>query len=350
MTIKKQASDRFYNKLSSLARKQKFPLKAMFELTYRCNFHCLHCYVVPDKKKKELNTDQVKTMLDELKAAGCFHVGFTGGEPLLRKDIFDILNYARENGFRISLLTNGYLIDRKAARKIAALGTSLNRVDVSVLGATEDTFEAITRKKGSFEKVMRAIQLLKDEGVDVQSKATLMKPNQSEFLKIRELAEKFGTLFRYGTSLIPKVDGNPAPLQYLADPEEVYEIKTKLAKGKRTINEGNREGRNLKKPLFRCGAGRSEVSLSPYGEMNLCLEIHYPEYNILKGSFEEGWQKIKKIAEEASKKAEKSLCKNCALVPFCHFCPALEFFNGKFSGCSAYHREMALVEARHKRA
>ncbi|MFH1381236.1 MAG: radical SAM protein, partial [Candidatus Omnitrophota bacterium] len=111
MIIKKENSSGFYRDMSFAARNSKFPLKAMFELTYRCNFRCVHCYVAADKKKKELGIEEVKVILDQLKKAGCFHVGFTGGELFLRKDIFKILNYAKQSGFRISILTNGFLID-----------------------------------------------------------------------------------------------------------------------------------------------------------------------------------------------------------------------------------------------
>ena len=152
MAIQDSASDVFYQRISSLARRKQIPLKAMFELTYRCNFNCVHCYVVREKDKRELTTAEVKEILRQLKAQGCFHIGFTGGEPLMREDIFEILNYAKLLGFRISLLTNGYFIDKSVAKEIASLGIGLNRVDISVLGAALKTFEGITKKKGSFRK------------------------------------------------------------------------------------------------------------------------------------------------------------------------------------------------------
>ncbi|MCX5751841.1 MAG: radical SAM protein [Candidatus Saganbacteria bacterium] len=352
MSIKKQKSDQFYAKMHGLARKEKFPLKAMFELTYKCNFRCIHCYICPDRKKKELTTKQVKQVLDQLKGAGCFHVGFTGGEIFLRKDIFEILDYAKVNGFRITLLTNGYLVDKKIARRIASLGTSLNRVDVSVLGATEETFEKITRKKGSFKRVMNAIRYMKDEGIDVQIKATLMKANKDEFLMIKKLAEKFDTMFRYGPSISPKVDGDVSTVVLCGvDPEELYQIKKKLASRPKVVNERDVEGwdpkRVGKKPLFRCGAGQTEVSISPYGEMNFCLEIHYPEYNILKGSFKKGWEKMRALVENW-KPDKNYLCNDCVLAGFCHWCPAKGgIFRGERVNCSQPDKETALVEAKH---
>lgn len=350
MAIKKQSSDKFYQKISSLANKNKFPLRAMFELTYRCNFRCVHCYVVADKNKKELNTTEVKKVLSQLKAAGCFHVGFTGGEPLLRKDIFEILDYAKGCGFRISLLTNGFLIDENASRRIASLGGSLNRVDVSVLGITKNTLEGITRKKGSFEKVMRAIRLLKDKGVDVQIKATLMKQNKDEFLRIKELAEKLDTMFRYSPMLNPKVDGDKTPLKYQVAPKDACRIKRLLSLKKGVINEQANEGlslckRKLRKPAFRCGAGRSEVTISPNGEMNICMDIHYPQYNILKGSFIKGWGKMKSLVDNLSLPKDYP-CDSCSVMHLCQWCPAKELLTGRGRiKCNSFYKDMALTEA-----
>ena len=351
MVIKKDNSDNFYQKITSLALKHKFPLKAIFELTYRCNFRCIHCYVASDKKKNELTTAEIKQVLDQLKNAGCFHIGFTGGEPLIRKDLFEVLNYAKINGFRISLLTNGFLINKNIAKKIASLGTSLNRVDISVLGATKETFEKITGKKGSFGKVLNSIKLLKAEGVDVQIKATLMKPNKDEFLMIKELAEKFDTMFRYGSTINPRINGDKSPLKYQVEPETVYKLMKKLNLSRNLINEEVLEGWNPdnggRKKLFKCGAGQSEVTISPYGEMNLCLEIPYPQYNILKGPFMEGWKKIKEFVKNF-KPSKDYFCRDCVLAQFCNWCPAKGLLaEGALNRCTKQDRDQALFEAKH---
>lgn len=348
MAIKKCGSDEFYAKISSFTQKRKFPLKAMFELTYHCNFRCIHCYVVQDKDKQELTTQQVRDILRQLKDAGCFHIGFTGGEPLLRKDIFEILDFAKRSGFRISLLTNGYLIDEKIAERIASLGTSLNRVDVSVLGGTKKTFERITRKKNSFNKVMRAIKLLKEKRVNVQIKTTLMKPNQDEFLLIKKLADKLGTLFRYGSTLNPKMDRNREPLRYQINPLDAFKSRQAISRKKKVIDEEIQEGRYIKgrgrKKLFNCGAGKSEVSISPYGEMNLCMSVSYPAYNILKGDFTQGWKNIKAVVENLNSLKDYA-CENCNLAQFCSWCPARGWlFSGDLTKCNTLDKDMALTQ------
>jgi len=302
--------------------------------------------------RRELTTKEVFLILDQLKDAGTFHVGFTGGEIFLRKDIFKILEYAKKRGFRISLLTNGYLINKEAAKKIASLGTSLNRVDISVLGACKKTFEGITGVKGSFGKVLNSIKLLKDKGVDVQVKATLMGPNKDEFLEIRKLAKKMNCLFRYGPTISRKADGSSATLQYQVNPDEVFRIKNLLAGDNRAINDGN-EGRQIlktksrgRRALFHCGAGQTEVTISPYGEMNFCLEIHYPRYDILKSSLNSCWKRLKSLVENIELPKEYK-CGVCDIAGFCHWCPAKAWLLKKdFFTCDPESKSMALAEAK----
>ena len=351
MAIKKQNSNEFYAAMSKHAREQKIPSRVMFELTYRCNFRCLHCYLSPDKKK-ELNTKEVFLVLDQLKDAGTFHIGFTGGEPFLRRDLFQILDHAKKCGFRISLLTNGFLIDKDNAKKLAALGPSLNRVDISVLGANPKTFEKITGVKGSFNKVMDSIGLLKKEGVVVQLKSTLMTLNKDELLEIRALAKKFDCLFRYGPTVSRKADGDDGPLKYQVSPDEVLRINRQLAGDHNKIGDKKNGCGTLirktvgRRSLFHCGAGQTEVTISPYGEMNFCLEIHYPQYDILKTSLLECWGRLSSLVGNVTVPQEYA-CGACDIADFCHWCPAKAWhFKKDFFSCDPESKKMAICEAR----
>jgi radical SAM protein with 4Fe4S-binding SPASM domain len=350
--MNKKTASRFYAEMAALARRKKIPSRVMFELTYKCNFRCVHCYVSADDKKKELTTKEVFSILDQLKNAGCFNIGFTGGEPLLRKDIFDILEYAKGCGFRISLFTNGYLIDKITARKLASLGTSLNRVDISILGATRETFEAITGVKESFDRVINSIKLLKKEGAAVQVKATLMEPNKDEFLGIKSLANKFRCLFKYGSAISRKADGNNMPLQYQVRPDEILRIKRLLAGDKKAVDEHEDDRRRVmstsvgRKTLFHCGVGKTEVTISPYGEMNFCLEIHYPRYKILETSLMHCWRNLKRLVKNIKLPKEYE-CKTCNLALFCRWCPAKAWLLKKdFFSCDPESKRQALAQAR----
>ncbi|MFA7115123.1 MAG: radical SAM protein [Candidatus Omnitrophota bacterium] len=346
MAIKSKKSDDFYRDLYRLANNKRFPLKVLFEITYKCNFNCVHCYNVKNNKRKEIKTDEVKQILKQLARAGCFHVGFTGGEPLLREDIFEILEFTKSLGLRITILTNGYLIDKKTADKISKLGVNLNKVDISFLGANKETFENITRKPGSFAKVKNAIKLLRSRNVEVMIKPTLMKQNKDEFLRIKKMAEKFGCMYKFSPTLNAGSDGSKGPLKYRLSPEEV--IKT-LESFSLISDKNNRAGEikriKGKKRVFRCGSGCTEASLNPYGELKLCPEINEPAFDILSRSLEAAWKDLKKFVKDLEK--TDYVCKNCYLSAFCNTCPARMFVEGgSLKICNQYDKELAIIKAK----
>ncbi|MDD5070848.1 MAG: radical SAM protein [Candidatus Omnitrophica bacterium] len=342
--IRVKQSDDFYSDLYSRARKGRFPLKVLFELTYSCNFKCVHCYNVKEKKK-EIGTSQVKDILGQLVRAGCFHVGFTGGEPLTRPDVFEILEFAKSLGFRITLLTNGAFIDRIAADKIVSLGRSLNKVDISFLGAEKNTFESITQVPESFNKVKRAIKLLRKRDVDVMIKYTLMRQNKDEFSRIKEMADSFGCMFRASPTVNPKTDGSAGPLKYCLSPEEVISV---FQPGKKLIRKNKKVlSPPVGKRLFRCGAGVSEASINPYGELKLCPEINKPVYPILKlkSSLIDAWTDLKEFVKKLE--ASTYLCKKCSLSGFCNSCPARMVGQENWQqACNQYDKELAVLRAK----
>ena len=343
--MKSRTSDKFYSRLYGLAGKREFPLKVLFELTYACNFQCVHCYNVKEAKN-ELGTSQVKGILKELARSGCFHVGFTGGEPFTRKDIFEILDFAKRSGFRITILTNGYLIDRKAADKIAALGTSLNKVDISVLGGDKKTFESVTRKKGSFANAEKTIKLLKQRGVCVMIKSGFMRQNKGGFGKIREMAASSGCMFRYSPILNAKTDGSKGPLKHRLSPEEVIELSNEFrgvkkkpgAKTPARISPG-------KNRFLRCGSGRTEASINPYGELKLCPDINQTVYDIRQLGLDRAWKKLKEYVK--SLEGGDYACKSCYLAGFCNSCPArMVVEEGDLNKCNMYDRDLAILYAK----
>ncbi|MFH1593478.1 MAG: radical SAM protein [Candidatus Omnitrophota bacterium] len=159
LATKKERKDLFRG-MRRKRREKRMPFSIMYELTYRCNFTCPHCYLGPqsEKKKKELGTEGVKRVLDQLKCLGVYRIGFTGGEPLMRKDIFEILDYANRCGFRFGLLTNGYLIDAKTADKLKKI--NVDKVDITFNSMCPETFAALSGAGDGYEKVLGAITLL----------------------------------------------------------------------------------------------------------------------------------------------------------------------------------------------
>src|SRR3989441_13231347 len=113
--------DQFWLALREKGAHQRVPVEAMIELTYGCNLRCVHCYNPTHQAKDELATAQLKALIDQLVEAGCLKLAFTGGEIFTRRDLSEILTYAKGKGFAITLLTNATLITTERADLIQAL-------------------------------------------------------------------------------------------------------------------------------------------------------------------------------------------------------------------------------------
>ena len=162
-----------------------------YNCTSRCNLRCLHCYSSskPNQCSDELSTAQAKKLLLQLAEANCPVVLFSGGEPLLRDDLFELLAEAGRLGLRIVLSTNGTLIDSGTARQLAEVGVSY--VGVSVDGEEEfhDKFRAV---RGSFKAAVAGIENCKKAGIKTGLRFTITKANARQSGFVFELAALAG--------------------------------------------------------------------------------------------------------------------------------------------------------------
>ena len=164
----------------------------IWNLIRRCNLTCMHCYSISGDVDfpGELTTGQVETTLRDLRAFGVPVLILSGGEPLLRRDIFEISRKAKDLGFFLCLSTNGTLIEEWMADKIAAAG--YDYVGISIDGLAE-THDVVRRKVGAFDKSIDALRLLRDRGVKVGVRFTMTQENEHHLEPLLDLceAEKF---------------------------------------------------------------------------------------------------------------------------------------------------------------
>ncbi len=155
--------------------------RAELEVTKQCNLRCKSClFSCHDALKNELTTTEIMHLIDEFSQMNCEWLKLTGGEPLLRKDIFQIIDYAKDKGLKIRLNSNCELIDRKLARK---LNVDLVQVSVDGLEKTNDWL----RGKGTFKRTMDAIEYLVDNDITVHSNTVVTQHNKSELLELCNL-------------------------------------------------------------------------------------------------------------------------------------------------------------------
>jgi len=170
----------------------KEPLQsASLRVTMACNLKCKHCYsVAGNKLNNELSFKEIKRVIDELKQLGAIRIFFTGGEPFIRPDILDILNYTDKNGFAMYISTNGTLIDLQTINRLKLL-KHLRTFQISIDGLRK-THDSIRRVKGTFDKAINTIELAKKKlkNTKITIISTLMKENANEMGKLLKLAIK----------------------------------------------------------------------------------------------------------------------------------------------------------------
>lgn len=163
----------------------------IWNLVRRCNLACRHCYSISADTDfpGELDTGRVFAVMDDLRAFGVPVLILSGGEPLLRPDIYDIAARAKSMGFYVGLSTNGTLIDCSNIGKIA--GTGFNYVGISLDGIKE-THDRFRRMAGAYERSLAAVRLCRDAGIRVGVRFTVTQDNQHDLPRLLELIEDEG--------------------------------------------------------------------------------------------------------------------------------------------------------------
>lgn len=303
--------------------------EATIELTYRCNLNCCHCYCNIGELKREeeeLSFKEVCAIIDQAREQGCFWLAFTGGEPLARKDFFELYLYAKKKGFLIAVLTNATLIDEKAVEFFEQWPP--RQIEISLYGICEETYERVTGVKGSFKKCMRALCLLSKRGINLEIKAMALTLNKHEIKQIKDFALSLGARFRYDHLVHCALTGDKSPHKYRLSPEESVDLDLELedmAKGwekdcrsyQGTVIDPDR--------LFICGAGKSSIYVNPYGNLQACsFPISY-KYDLKKGPLIEGWNNFSQEVTEKKRLKAGYPCHSCKVHALCSQCPAWAF-------------------------
>ena len=319
------ALDAWGEKLMDRLQGRRYPFGAVFELTDRCNLSCVHCYInqpAADReiKSRELTTDQVKGILDQMADAGCLFLTFTGGEALLREDFPEIYMHARQRGFLVTLFTNGALITPRIADLLASSRPQL--VEITLYGATRETYEQVTQVKGSYESCLNGIRLLKERHIPLALKTILLRSKLRELKQMRAMVAGLGLEFRYDGVLWPRLDktgdqeDNQISMQDLIaldqqNPERLRE----WARIKDSFS-----GQLIRADLvYNCGAGLHSFHVDSTGQMSICTMSRNPAWNLLEVSFSEVWQKIGTLRETKRKLA--TVCQTCTIGGLCGQCP-----------------------------
>jgi len=174
-----------------------------WEITRNCNLDCMHCRAsaTSGPYSGELDTPASFRLLDQIAETGSPIVILTGGEPLLRPDLFDIARYGTDKGLRMVMAPNGTLITEPIARKIKDAG--IQRISISLDGATREVHDRFRGVPGAFEGALQGIGLAREAGIEFQVNTTITKTNLQEIPKIMGLAEELGAVAHHIFLLVP---------------------------------------------------------------------------------------------------------------------------------------------------
>jgi MoaA/NifB/PqqE/SkfB family radical SAM enzyme len=269
----------------------RVPLSGTLELDLRCNLRCLHCYRDGEWPKGILETDEVKSILDQVAEAGTIWLLLTGGEIFLRPDIFEIYAHARKLGMLVTLFTNGTMITERIADRLQ--GNPPEVVEISLYGFTKETYEAVTGIPGSHEKCYRGVELLWERGVPLKLKTVAMRTNKHELADMARFAESKGLPFKFDTMINPNFDRSLVPCNVRMSPEESVELEFSIP-GRLEEYQKYFEPRKdyQSSRLFSCGAGSRTFHVDPYGNMKMCLLLREPEFSLRHMSFRRIWDEM----------------------------------------------------------
>lgn len=174
-----------------------------WEITRNCNLNCVHCRAAATMGpyEGELDTPACMTLLDQIAEVGSPIVILTGGEPLLRKDIFDIARCGTDKGLRMVMAPNGTLITEDMARKMAESG--IRRISISLDGSTREIHDRFRGVDGAYDGALNGITMAKKAGIEFQINTTITQTNLEEIPKILKLAEKLGAVAHHIFLLVP---------------------------------------------------------------------------------------------------------------------------------------------------
>ncbi len=333
------------NRYLSRASVTNTPLSASFELTRRCNFRCVHCYLgdqqaLQQHRQHELDTETIIALLDQMVEAGTLFLTLTGGDPMLRPDFVRIYEHAVCKGLLVSVFCNGSQVTEEIASSFKQFPPRI--VEITLYGATQKTFETITQKPGSYTACMRGISLVQQAGVRLRLKTMAITLNYQELPAMRSMAKEMGLQFRHDCSIIPALpnednsgctnirdggqNGLKETLRFRLDPEQAVAADLSADRVKEKLRKLAIEAPFSVEPskeLYHCGAGRSSYHITPYGKMQPCIITLQPSVDCVTGlqDFMLSWKKLHE--EFAQQKATKDFaCNTCEDNRLCTGCPS----------------------------
>lgn len=306
--------------------KNRQPLGVTFELTSHCNFRCSHCYLKNRHNQAELDLGQIKYILNTLHEHGVLILTFTGGEIFSRSDFQEIYVYAKRLGFLVGLFTNGYAIEADDLNMLIEYPPLL--VDISLYGASDETYFKVTGRKGAYSKVISNCRELKKRKIDLALKSPIIKEYLHEFDKMKAVAAELETDFRFSYDIVPTLENDCSTVSHSISLHDMLNLEIKDEKRRRvgesaakiTNNWSTAADKNEFVPMFLCKIAVNDFFIDYKGRMCPCAGYRGQGRSLLYESFDDIWQDFARYRKIPATSANQ--CVQCDSRYFCKVCPA----------------------------
>ncbi len=328
-----------------------------WEITRRCNLKCVHCRsssTLEVEGHPDFSFDEATRLIDDITSYAKPVVVLSGGEPLLREDVFDIATYGTGKGLRMCLATNGVLVNQEVCDKIKESGIKM--VSLSLDGSTAEVHDDFRNQPGAFDGMMNAARLFKENGIPFLINSSFTKRNKDEVPKVYELAKKLGATAWYMFMIVPTGRGEDIMEELV--PQEMYDellewhyemekneddllvrptcapsyYRVLLQKKKESGDEFERRSLKFSTGGSKgCLAGQVICLIDVDGNVLPCS--YFPKFagNVRKQSFKDIWENSKLFHDMRDFKAYKGRCGKCEYVNVCGGCRARAYaMNGDY--------------------
>jgi radical SAM protein with 4Fe4S-binding SPASM domain len=323
-----------------------------WHITNRCNFRCVHCYQEDYSISYEMSLGELKSVADKLiqalykwKKKG--RIAITGGEPLVKRELFPLLEYLEqaEEVSSLDVLSNGTLINDKVANKLQNF-SKLRRVQISLDGARPEIHDAI-RGDGAFEEAVRGIRILRQHGIKVYIMFTLQRCNVKDIPLLFDLAMKEDISGLTVERLVPCGSGLQIKDQLLS-PEEIRDVFQYISdradleyeKGNQFLIlkyrtlwvniDSERAKADVNTPIHKelgaiCSIGIDSLCILPDATVLPCRRLNIPIGNLKQDSIFKIWYTSDVLWKIRDKRNLKGKCNSCEFIPRCSGCRAMAY-------------------------
>ena len=319
-----------------------------WEITRRCNLRCVHCRSSSELEVKahpDFTIEEAFRIIDDIAGYAKPVIVLSGGEPLMRKDVFEIARYGTGKELRMCLATNGTLVTEEVCKKIKDSGIKI--VSLSLDGSSEAVHDDFRNQKGAFDGTIQAANLFKQNGIEFIINSSFTKRNQEEIPKVYNLAKELGATAWYMFMIVPTGRGEEIMNELISkeDYEDILEWHYQMEKEEKNLlvrptcaphyyrivlQKAKEEGLKFERRTLKfstggskgCIAGQLIALIDVDGNVLPCSYFPKPAGNILEQSFKDIWENSELFKELRDFKKYKGKCGSCEYITVCGGCRA----------------------------